>query len=136
MKKEVFIIGDSIIKYVNGREVSGNNSLKVRSHHGATIGNFIDYIPSMLQKKYNFIILHARTNDIQNNINNLQKVRKVISNIKKYGTDDNTEIPLSSIIHRNDHDFEDTINNFNRKLENLCKGKCMAVINVNNFDSA
>ena len=90
----------------------------------------------MLRKKSNLIILHAGTNDIQNNINNLQKVRKVISNIKKYGADGNIEIPLSSIIHRNDHDFEDTINNYNRKLENLCKGKGMAFINNKNLDSA
>ena len=32
VKKEVFIIGDLIIKYVNGQEVSCNNSVKVRSH--------------------------------------------------------------------------------------------------------
>ena len=33
-----------MIKYVNGQEVSGNNSLKVRSHHGATTDDFIDYV--------------------------------------------------------------------------------------------
>ena len=40
VKKEVFIIGDSMIKYVNGREVSRNDSVKV-SHSGATTGDFI-----------------------------------------------------------------------------------------------
>ena len=35
VKKEVFIIGDSMIKYVNGRKVSRNNPVKVRSHPGA-----------------------------------------------------------------------------------------------------
>ena len=41
VKKEVFIIGDSMIKYVNGREVSQNNSVTVRSHTGATTDDFI-----------------------------------------------------------------------------------------------
>ena len=36
VKKEVFIIGDSMIKCVNERQVSRNDSVKVRSHPGAT----------------------------------------------------------------------------------------------------
>ena len=45
-------------------------------------------------------------------------MRKIISSIKEYDTDDNIKITfLSSIIHRSDHDFEDKINETNRKLE-------------------
>ena len=81
------------------------------------------------------IIIHSGTNDIQNNVNTLQKIRKVISSIKEYDTDDNIKIALSSIIHRSDHDFEDKINETNRKIENLCKGKGMIFINNSNIDS-
>ena len=81
------------------------------------------------------IIIHSGTNDIQNNVNTLQKIRKVISSIKEYDTDDNIKIALSSIIHRSDHDFEGKINENNRKLENLCKGKGMTFINNSNIDS-
>ena len=42
---------------------------------------------------------------------------------------------MSSIIHRSDHDFEGKINETNRKLENLCKGKGMIFINNSNIDS-
>ena len=44
VKKEVFIIGDSMIKCVNEREVSRNDSVKVRSHPGATTNDFSDYV--------------------------------------------------------------------------------------------
>ena len=135
VKKEVFIIGDSMIKYVNGREVSRNDSVKVRSHPGATTDDFIDYVRPTVRKKPNLIIIHSGTNDIQNNVNTLQKIRKVISSIKEYDTDDNIKIALSSIIHRSDHDFEDKINEANRKLENLCKGKSMIFANNCNIDS-
>ena len=81
------------------------------------------------------IIIHSGTNDIQNSGNTLQKIRKVISSIKKYGTDDNIKIALPTIIFRSDHDFEDKINETNRKLENLCKGKGMIFINNSNIDS-
>ena len=41
------------------------------------------------------------------NVNTLQKIRKVISSIKEYDTDDNIKVALSNVIHRIDHDFED-----------------------------
>ena len=50
-------------------------------------------------KKPNLIIIHTGTNDIQNNVNTLQKIKKVIFLIKEYDTDDNIKIALSSIIH-------------------------------------
>ena len=60
-------------------------------------------------KKPNLIIIHTGTNDIQNNVNTLQKIRKVLSSIKDYDTDDNIKIALSSINHRSEHNFEDKI---------------------------
>ena len=35
-KKDILIIGDSMIKYVNGREISQSSSVKIRSHPGET----------------------------------------------------------------------------------------------------
>ena len=61
VKKEVFFIGDSTIKYVNGREVSSNNSAKVRSRSGAATDDFIDYVRPTICKKLNFIIIHTTT---------------------------------------------------------------------------
>ena len=80
------------------------------------------------------IVIHTETNDIQNNVNNLLLVRKVISSIIEYDTNDNIKIALSSIIHRSDHDFEENINETNKKLENVCKGKSMLFINNSNID--
>ena len=102
VKKEVFIIGDLIIKYVNGWDVSRNDSVKVRSHLGATKDDHIDYVRPTVRKKANLIIIHSGTNDIQNNVNTLQKIRKVISSIKECDTDDNIKIAFSSIIHGSD----------------------------------
>ena len=79
VKKEVFIIGDSMIKYVKGQEVSRYDSVKVRSHPGATADDFIDYIRPTVRRKPVLIIIHSGTNNIQSNVNTLQKIRKVIS---------------------------------------------------------
>ena len=135
VKKEVYITGDWMIKYVNGREVFRNNPVKVRSHPGATTDDFIDYVQPTVRKKPNLIIIHSGTNDIQNGVNTLQKLREVISSIKEYDTDDNIKIALSSIIRPSDHDFKNKIHETNRKLENLCKGKGMIFINNSKIDS-
>ena len=74
------------------------------------------------------IIIHTGTNDIQNKVNTLQKVRKVITTIKEI----DIQIAFSSVIHRDDQDFEEEIKEINRNLENLSKGKGIKFINNNN----
>ena len=43
-KKDIAIIGDSIIKYMSDREISRSSSVKIRSHPGATTQDLIDYV--------------------------------------------------------------------------------------------
>ena len=81
------------------------------------------------------IIIHTSTNDIQNKVNTLQKVRKVITTIKEIDVNNEIQIAFTSVIHRDDQDFEEEIKEINRKLENLCKGKRIKFIN-NNIDGS
>ena len=62
VKKEVFIIGDSMIKFVHGRDVSRNDSVKVRSHPGVTADDLIDYVRPTVRKKPNLIIIVTNIN--------------------------------------------------------------------------
>ena len=68
------------------------------------------------------IIIHTGTNDIQNKFNTFRKVRKVITTIKEIDANNEVQIAFSSVIHRDDQDFEEEIKEIKRKLENLCKG--------------
>ena len=78
-KKEIMIVGYSMIKHVNGHEVSRDDSVKIRCHLGAMTDDITDYI----RPRYDMIITHTGTNDIQNKVNSFQKVRKVIATIKE-----------------------------------------------------
>ena len=124
-----------MIKHVNGCEVFRDNSVKIRCHPGAATDDIIDYVRSTARKKPDMIIIHTSTNDIQNNVNTLQKVRKVITTIKEIDVNNEIQIAFSSVIHRDDQDFEEEIKEINRKLENLCKGKRIKFIN-NNIDGS
>ena len=82
------------------------------------------------------MVIHSGTNDITNKVNILRKIRKVINAIKENDVNNETEIVLSSVIHRDDQDVEDEINELNKKLENLCKGKRMRFIDNSNIKSS
>ena len=70
-----------MIKHVNGREVSRDKSVKIRCHPGATT-DIKDYVRPTARKKPDMTIIHTGTNDIQNKVNTIQKVRKVSTTIK------------------------------------------------------
>ena len=89
-----------MIKNVNWRDVSCNNSTKIRSHPGAAADNFIDYVQPSVCQMPNLVIIYTGRNDFQNNINTIQKLRKVISTIKEYDTDNYIEIALFSILYQ------------------------------------
>ena len=60
----------------------------------------------------------------------------MINAINENDVNDEIEIILSSVIHRDDQDLEDEINKLNKKLENLCKGKGMRFIDNSNIKSS
>ena len=124
-----------MIKHLNGREVSRDNSVKTRCHPGTTTDDIIDYVRPTARKKPDMIITHTGTNDIQNKVNTLQKARKVIATIKEIDVNSEIQIAFSSVIHRDDQDFEEEIKENSRKLENLCKGKWFKFSN-NNIDGS
>lgn len=71
----VYILGDSVIKHINGRNVSDSN-VKVRYHPGATKEDVVDYVkPKML-------VIRKGTNNLLNDLITIKKMKKVIINEK------------------------------------------------------
>ena len=135
-KKEIIIVGDSMIKHVNGREVSRDNSVKIRCHPGTTTDDIMEYVRPTACKKPDMTTIHTSTNDIQNKVNTLQKVREVITTIKEIVVNNEIQIAFSSVIHHDDQDFEEEMKEINRKLENLCKGKGIKFVSNTNIDGS
>ena len=121
---------------MNGREVYIDTSVKIRCHPGATTDDIIDYVGPTARKKPDMIIIYTGTNHIQNKVNTLQKIRKVITTIKEIDVNNEIQIAFSSVIHHDDQDFEKEIKEINRKLKNLCKGKGIKFINNTNIDDS
>ena len=64
------------------------------------------------------IIIHTSTNDIQNKVNTLQNVRKVMVTIKETDVNNEVQIAFSGVIHHDDQDFVEEIVMFSQRHVN------------------
>ena len=121
-KSHIEIIGDSLLKGIHERGMNEDENIKVkiRKHPGASSVNILDHIKPSLAKAPEQIIIHAGTNDISNNTNYLNNVKKIVKLVKETCKD--TKLSFSSVICRtNVKDSTDTINTTNSHLENYCQ---------------
>ena len=113
----VIIVGDSMIKHVNGRELSRSHTIKVRYNPGASTHDLSDYVKPAMRKKLKALVIHRGTNNIQQEINTMKMVKKLVKVIKEKDPEKETEIIFSRLIQREDHDFRDQIEEINVKLK-------------------
>ena len=78
-----YILGDSMIKYVSGRNISDYMNVKVRSHPGASTEDLIDYVKPIASKKPKMLVIHTGTNDLPNGMNIIKKVKKDAQSIRE-----------------------------------------------------
>ena len=135
-KKEVVIIGDSIIKDINGRGLSKDKNVKVRSHPGATTLDLIDYVKPSVRKNPELIVIHSGTNEMTSDINTLKKIKKLVHEIREIDKQENVKIAISSIIHRDDKDVSQQIKDTNEKLKSYSESKGFMFIDHWNIDGS
>ena len=63
-RKEVFIVGHSILKNLQGRKISRSAKVKVSSFPGCTTMDMRDHIKPILRKKPDAIVIHVGTNSL------------------------------------------------------------------------
>ena len=65
-KRNTVIVGDSIMKYVKGWELSNRTQrVTVKSFPGANLEDMDDFINPILRKKPDQLVLHIGTNDLR-----------------------------------------------------------------------
>ena len=115
-----------------GMNKDENIKVKIWEYPGASSIDILDHIKPSLRKAPEQILIHAGTNDISNNTNYLNNVKKFLKLVKETCKD--TKLSLSSVICCNDvKDITDTINTTNSHLENYCKQQNVGFINNRNL---
>ena len=62
--KNIVVIGDSIIKIVNGRDVSRGDSVKIRTHPWSSKEYLTYHIKRAICKNPDTLVIHTGTNDL------------------------------------------------------------------------
>ena len=75
----------------------------------------IDYIKPELRHKRDIVILHSGTNDIANDVNTVKKMKKLVKKIEE--NDGSTDIVISGLIKRFNHNAIDDTERINEKLK-------------------
>lgn len=135
-KKVTVIVGDSILKNIQGWSLSdSNNHVVVKPFPGATITDMEDFIKPIIRKEPEDMILHIGTNDVKKltprclaeGITNLA--------IQIQQESPNTGITISGILPRNDNlHLEGKINETNRSMEAICKQHKWNFVNCKTID--
>ena len=99
-RKEVIIIGDSMLNNVNSRGISKSKKVEVLNFPGATSNDILRKIDDVLNRKPESLIVHAGTNDLTNEINLLNNVKKIVTKTKQKSP--KTVTSFSNIIIRKD----------------------------------
>ena len=133
-KKNICIVGDSMLKNITGSGLSKDHTVKIRPHPGATTVDMIDYIKPELRHKPDIVILHCGTNDITNDVNTVKKIKKLVKEIEE--NDGSTDIVISGLIKRFDRNAIDDIERINEKIKRWCLGKGLTFIDNNNINES
>ena len=131
-KKKIVVTGDSMLNGVNEKGLSKSHNVKVKNYPGATSEDILDKIDDLLKVKPDCLLVHVGTNDLTNNVNLLNSVKKMVNKVKN--SSPNTKLVFSSVILRKDKkDISKKVGETNQRLKNYCKQKNIDFVDNSNI---
>ena len=107
IRKQITVIGDSVVKCLRSDEMSSvNNAVNVKKHPGSTMDDMVDYVRPVPPKKPDVIIIDVGTNDLTKGVNTMSKVRIIVYAIQEVGSTRNIQLDFSSIVQRADKGYQ------------------------------
>ena len=82
-RRNIIVIGDSILNGIEERGHSKNHNVKVRPYPGATTKDIVDHVKPVARKRPDMLLIHCETNDITNNIDFSKHLKEIVSTIRE-----------------------------------------------------
>ena len=134
VKKKTLIVGDSIVKHIDGWRLNKRmrSTVSVRSIPGATTNGMIYHVKGCLEDTSpDFIILHHGTNDLNGNSTSEEIADKILNLAASIKTSKN-QVFVSGLVIRKDK-LNKKSNEVNALLKNKCGIKQMSFIDNKNI---
>ena len=120
--KKIYILGDSMVKHVEGWQLSKSTNQKVcvRSFTGAKVKCMKDYVkPCIRENDPDHVIMHVGTNKMNSELPP-ERIAKSVIDVAKNVKTDTRSVRISGIIPRN-HNFNNKVMEVNKELAKMCK---------------
>lgn len=119
-KKTVVVLGDSIVKYVQGRKLSTKVRTVVKSFLGAKVDHMFHYVKPTLERQPDEVILHVGTNDLKDSTAKHLAERIIDLGHHIVARSPSTKVTISSLTCRNDNKLlNKKVNEVNNRLRTL-----------------
>ena len=120
-RKEVFIVGDSILKNLQGRKISRSAKVKVSSFPGCTTIDMRDHIKPTLRKNPDAIVIHVGTNSLRSSASVRDCAEEIVNLATMIGNESSADLAISSIIARSDDESVAVkVSGVNKLLKTFC----------------
>ena len=98
-----------MIRHVKSLDISCSHTVKVRPNPLASTHDLLDYVKPTMRKRSKALVIHTGPNAIQQEINAMKMIKKLVKVIKGIDSEKETDIIFSGLIQRENHDFRDQI---------------------------
>ena len=119
-KEKIFIVGDSLIRNLNGWMMSRRKVVKIHSFSGSTVQELDLFIKSLLARKPHHVILLIGTNDIPGTNMTAETIAEKIMEIGKKIEDHGIRRTISELVTRSDlSTYNNKVKSVNMKLKEI-----------------
>ena len=120
-RKEVFIVGDSILKNLQGRKISRSAKVKVSSFPGCTTMDMRDHIKPILRRNPDAIVMHVGTNSLRSSASVRDCAEEIVNLATMISNESSADLAISGIIPRSDDEvLAVKVSGVNKILKTFC----------------
>ena len=120
-RKEVFIVGDSILKNLQGRKLSRSSKVKVSSFPGCTTMDMRDHIKPILRRNPDAIVMHVGTNSLRSSATVRDCAEEIVNLATMISNESSADLAISAIIPRSDNEvLAVKVSGVNKILKTFC----------------
>ena len=120
-RKEVFIVGDSILKNLQERKISRSAKVKVSSFPGCTTMDMRDHIKPILRRNPDAIVMHVGTNSLRSSASVRDCAEEIVNLATMISNESSADLAVSGIIPRSDDEvLAVKVSGVNKILKTFC----------------
>ncbi len=137
-KSTTMIIGDSIVKFVDGKEMhrslQRSQNVLVKSFPGATTSHMKHHIVPCMERKPDHVVLHIGCNDIRSK-DTPSAIASRIVELANGVQNENTTVTISALVPRNDSNkLNEKTDAVNAELKKICSERNINILEHSNLD--